>query len=74
MRAIAKGRTVFIIAHRLAALRDATRILTIEAGRLVEEGTHAELLKRNGRYARLVQLQSQHGPGSGPAPMPMPGE
>ncbi len=76
MRAIAKGRTVFIIAHRLAALRDATRIITIEAGRLVEEGTHAELLKRNGRYARLVQLQSQHGPGSasGPLPTPMPAE
>ena len=62
MRAIAAGRTVFIIAHRLAALRDATRILTIEGGRLTEEGTHEELMQRNGRYAALYRLQSARGP------------
>ena len=62
MRAIAAGRTVFIIAHRLAALRDATRILTIEGGRLTEEGTHQELMQRNGRYAALHRLQSARGP------------
>jgi subfamily B ATP-binding cassette protein HlyB/CyaB len=62
MRAIAAGRTVFIIAHRLAALRDATRILTIEGGRLTEEGTHDELMQRNGRYAALYRLQSARRP------------
>ena len=62
MRAIAAGRTVFIIAHRLAAVRDATRILTIEGGRLTEEGTHQELMQRNGRYAALHRLQSARGP------------
>lgn len=57
MRRIAKGRTVFIIAHRLAALRDATRIITLEAGRLTEQGSHNELLKLGGRYAQLYRLQ-----------------
>jgi ATP-binding cassette, subfamily B, bacterial HlyB/CyaB len=57
MKKMAQGRTVFIIAHRLAALRDATRIITIEAGRLTEQGTHSELLARNGRYAQLYRLQ-----------------
>lgn len=60
MRRMAQGRTVFIIAHRLAALRDATRIITIEAGRLTEQGTHAELLRKNGRYAQLHRLQAGH--------------
>ncbi|ECI7685698.1 type I secretion system permease/ATPase [Salmonella enterica subsp. enterica] len=58
MRRMAQGRTVFIIAHRLAALRDATRIITIEAGRLTEQGTHDELLRLNGRYAQLSRLQA----------------
>ncbi len=58
MREITKGRTVFIIAHRLAAIRTATRIITIEAGRITEQGTHDELLKANGRYAALYRLQS----------------
>jgi ATP-binding cassette, subfamily B, bacterial HlyB/CyaB len=58
MRAICKGRTVVIIAHRLAALRYADRILTIENGRLVEDGTHKELLVHGGRYATLHRLQS----------------
>lgn len=62
MRRIAEGRTVFIIAHRLAALRDATRILTIEAGRLTEEGSHEELLRNGGRYAQLYNLQAVHRP------------
>jgi subfamily B ATP-binding cassette protein HlyB/CyaB len=58
MRAISKGRTVLVIAHRLSAVRMADRILTIEAGRLVEDGTHDELIRRNGRYARLHQYQA----------------
>jgi subfamily B ATP-binding cassette protein HlyB/CyaB len=58
MRQICKGRTVFIIAHRLSAVRHADRIITIEAGRLVEDGTHDELIKKGGRYAMLHQIQA----------------
>jgi subfamily B ATP-binding cassette protein HlyB/CyaB len=58
MRKISAGRTVFIIAHRLSAVRHADRILTIEAGRLVEDGSHDELIKKAGRYAMLHQIQA----------------
>jgi subfamily B ATP-binding cassette protein HlyB/CyaB len=58
MRAIARGRTVVIVAHRLSAVRFAHRIITIERGRLVEDGHHAELLRSGGRYARLWQAQT----------------
>jgi len=58
MRRIAQGRTVFVIAHRLSTVRRANRILTIDRGRLVEDGTHDELIKRGGRYAALHRLQS----------------
>jgi subfamily B ATP-binding cassette protein HlyB/CyaB len=58
MAKIATGRTVLIIAHRLSAVRHADRIITIEAGRLVEDGTHDELIKRAGRYAALHQMQA----------------
>ncbi len=58
MRRICKGRTVLIIAHRLSAVRDAHRIIVLERGQIVEEGTHAELLKvTNGIYSRLYKLQ-----------------
>jgi ATP-binding cassette, subfamily B, bacterial HlyB/CyaB len=59
MSRITRGRTVFIIAHRLAAIRAATRIIAVEAGRIFEQGTHEELLRINGRYATLWRLQSQ---------------
>ena len=52
-----KGRTALVIAHRLATIRDADRILVIEGGKLAEEGTHAELAGRGGIYARLAALQ-----------------
>jgi subfamily B ATP-binding cassette protein HlyB/CyaB len=58
MRKISTGRTVLIIAHRLSAVRHADRIITIEGGRLVEDGTHDELIKKAGRYATLHQLQA----------------
>lgn len=58
MRKICAGRTVFIIAHRLSAVRHADRILTIEGGRLVEDGSHDELIKKAGRYAMLHQIQA----------------
>lgn len=59
MRAIARGRTVFIIAHRLSALKHATRILTMEEGRITEEGDHGSLMARGGRYAQLWRLQME---------------
>jgi ATP-binding cassette, subfamily B, bacterial len=51
------GRTVFMIAHRLATVRKADRILAIEHGEIIESGTHAELLDRNGRYAQFYARQ-----------------
>jgi subfamily B ATP-binding cassette protein HlyB/CyaB len=58
MRQIAKGRTVFIIAHRLAAVRSCDRIIGLAAGRIVEQGTHDELVKREeGLYAHLWAIQ-----------------
>jgi len=58
MQQIARGRTVFIIAHRLSTVRHADRIITIDRGRLVEDGTHDHLLKTGGRYASLHRLQA----------------
>jgi ATP-binding cassette subfamily B protein len=55
------GRSTLVIAHRLATIVNAHRILVIEAGRLVEEGTHASLMAANGLYARLARLQFETG-------------
>ncbi len=58
MQQITRGRTVFIIAHRLSTVRGADRIITIDRGRLVEDGTHDELVRTGGRYAMLHRLQA----------------
>jgi subfamily B ATP-binding cassette protein HlyB/CyaB len=58
MQQIAKGRTVFIIAHRLSTVRGTDRIITIDRGRLTEDGKHEELIRTGGRYATLYRLQS----------------
>jgi subfamily B ATP-binding cassette protein HlyB/CyaB len=58
MRRICTGRTVFIIAHRLSALRQADRIIALERGRLVEDGEPRELMHRGGRYAMLCRAQA----------------
>jgi subfamily B ATP-binding cassette protein HlyB/CyaB len=58
MQEIAQGRTVFIIAHRLSTVRLTDRIITIDAGRLAEDGSHDDLIKTGGRYASLHRLQA----------------
>lgn len=52
-----KGRTTFVIAHRLSTVEHASRIVVLEQGKIVESGTHAELLEKNGAYANLYRLQ-----------------
>jgi ATP-binding cassette, subfamily B, bacterial HlyB/CyaB len=58
MREIARGRTVVIVAHRLSTVRRTDRIIAIDSGRLVEDGTHDELISTGGRYASLYELQT----------------
>ena len=60
MRRITRGRTVIVIAHRLAAVRGCDRIVAVDRGRIVEQGTHAELLRlEQGLYARLWAMQTE---------------
>jgi ATP-binding cassette subfamily B protein len=60
MEALMKGRTSFVIAHRLSTIRRANRILVIENGRIAEQGTHAELLRKRGHYYSLYTQQFRH--------------
>ncbi len=57
LETLMKGRTTFIIAHRLRTVRDADRILVIKGGRVVEQGRHAELIAKDGAYAALLRSQ-----------------
>jgi ATP-binding cassette, subfamily B, bacterial len=52
-----RGRTSLVIAHRLSTVRDADQILVVDAGRIVERGTHEELLAAGGLYAELYLIQ-----------------
>ena len=62
MKAITRGRTVLIIAHRLAAVRPCHRIVGMQQGEIAEVGTHEELLRRpDGVYAKLWALQGDQG-------------
>jgi subfamily B ATP-binding cassette protein HlyB/CyaB len=58
MKEICNGRTVIIIAHRLSTVRRSDRIITIDHGRVIEDGSHDELIKTGGRYASLYLLQA----------------
>jgi ATP-binding cassette subfamily B protein len=61
-----RGRTSFVVAHRLSTIRDADCVLVLDAGRIIEQGTHVGLLARRGRYAALhaqfVQVDDRSGP------------
>jgi ATP-binding cassette subfamily B protein len=57
LRSAMRGRTTFIIAHRISAVRDADHIIVLADGRIVEQGTHQELLARGGQYARIYAVQ-----------------
>jgi subfamily B ATP-binding cassette protein HlyB/CyaB len=58
MKRISKDRTVIVVAHRLSTVRYTDRIITIDRGRLVEDGTHDELIRTGGSYAKLYRLQA----------------
>ena len=69
LRAVSRGKTTLVIAHRLSTVADAHRIVVLHAGRVAETGTHEELLALGGRYAEMWRLQQQGGgAGSGSAP------
>jgi ATP-binding cassette subfamily B protein len=72
LRKLMRDRTSIIIAHRLSTIKNVDRILVMHKGRLVEEGTHEELLERGGYYHRLYRLQyaDQEPPGGAAAPRP----
>ena len=57
LRNLVRGRTTFVIAHRFSTLRLATRIIVLHAGRVIEHGTHEQLMNLNGKYASLYRLQ-----------------
>jgi ATP-binding cassette subfamily B protein len=67
-----KGRTTFVIAHRLATIRNANRILVFEAGRIIESGTFDELMRLGGHFAEVARTQFLAADMAKPRAEPMP--
>jgi ATP-binding cassette subfamily B protein/subfamily B ATP-binding cassette protein MsbA len=61
LAALMEGRTSFVIAHRLSTIIHADQIVVLDEGRILESGTHVELLRRGGRYHEMVELQVNAG-------------
>jgi ATP-binding cassette subfamily B protein len=70
LQGVAQNKTTLVIAHRLSTVVDAHEILVMDAGRIIERGTHADLLARRGRYATMWALQQEGPPESPAAPSP----
>jgi len=60
LRRLLRGRTAVVIAHRLSTIKNADRIVVLQSGRIIEQGAHAELLRRGGAYANLYAMGFQH--------------
>ena len=73
LQGVARNKTALVIAHRLSTVVDAHQILVMEHGRILERGSHAELLTLNGRYADMWRLQQSSGEGPPDAADPFPG-
>jgi ABC-type transport system involved in Fe-S cluster assembly fused permease/ATPase subunit len=69
LRSAARNKTALVIAHRLSTVVDAHEILVMERGRIIEQGTHAQLLELGGRYAEMWRLQQSRGPDAEPPPL-----
>ena len=56
---LTKGKTIITIAHRLATIENADQILVVEDGRIVEKGTHEELIRQEGRYKKFIEIREK---------------
>ena len=57
---LCRGRTTLVVAHRLSTIKNADMIAVIDGGKVIEEGTHEELIEKDGEYAKLYSLQFRH--------------
>jgi ABC-type multidrug transport system fused ATPase/permease subunit len=57
MRSITKGKTTFVIAHRITSIQDCDRIIVLDKGKIIESGTHEELIRNNGFYKKIFDIQ-----------------